>query len=172
MQRRVSLLDSEDVTENSQHQRKKERYCLLLGQTRRTALRGAKMMSECVRDAPSIGFLSHLMPTNFESWADIVAESLAHENEVGGDTRLERVQVLKCLLDGIKKVGWSWPGDTSKIDALQKSLHNWQSCLPTYLHLGNIPYYPYGEYFPVDTTPFGFDPPEISFRDPSIWESI
>ncbi|GAA5834363.1 hypothetical protein JCM11251_007969 [Rhodosporidiobolus azoricus] len=134
----------------AERQRLLQRLELLQRQVHGTVLKGARMVAQCVHEAPSLAFLTHLQSENLEKWVRVLLEAKVVEDGGEGITREEREGDLKWMLDGLKSMGWSWTDDGPLIAALEESLgemsvehgqphHQQQQQPPQNPHLPDLP---------------------------------
>ncbi|GAA5894986.1 hypothetical protein JCM5296_000931 [Sporobolomyces johnsonii] len=103
-------------------QRALERLKLLLAQVHVTCLKGARMVAQCVREAPSLAFLTHLQSENLEKWVRVLLEAKGTEDGGEGITGEERRNDLVWMLDGLKTMGWSWSDNAELIRTIEEAL--------------------------------------------------
>ncbi|GAA5891855.1 hypothetical protein JCM6882_007384 [Rhodosporidiobolus microsporus] len=106
----------------AERQRLLQRLELLQRQVHGTVLKGARMVAQCVHEAPSLAFLTHLQSENLEKWVRVLVEAKVVEEGGEGITREEREGDLRWMLDGLRSMGWSWTDDAPLIATLEESL--------------------------------------------------
>ncbi|GAA6039556.1 hypothetical protein JCM8097_008389 [Rhodosporidiobolus ruineniae] len=99
-----------------------ERLILLQSQVHSTVLKGARMVAQCVHEAPSLAFLTHLQSENLEKWVQVLREARTVEEGGEGITAEEKESDLRWMLDGLKTMGWSWTDNGPLISSLEASL--------------------------------------------------
>lgn len=140
----------------AERRRTRERYEVLLKQMYQTTLKGARMVAQCVRGAPSLAFLTHLQEERLGSWIEILMEAKTREEGGEGITREEKLTELswcvrpyRCsyaradgesrMLDGLKKMGWSWSDDELLVNSLEARLLNLTLAAPPPLASSALP---------------------------------
>lgn len=72
-----------------------ERLELLRRQVEATALKAARMVAQCVREAPSLAFLTQLRSENLERWVEVLRDARAEEDGGEGISREDRERDLR-----------------------------------------------------------------------------
>ncbi|BGP35609.1 hypothetical protein JCM10296v2_007450 [Rhodotorula toruloides] len=96
-----------------------ERLELLRKQVEQVALKAARMVAQCVHEAPSLAFLVQLSGENLNKWVKVLVDAKTVEEGGAGVTKEERETDLRWILQGLKTMGWSWTdleGLTSMIE--------------------------------------------------------
>ncbi|GAA6017858.1 hypothetical protein JCM10207_003478 [Rhodosporidiobolus poonsookiae] len=127
LSRRLSLLRAPPPAALPPHaladrQRLIARLTLLQDQVHGTTLKAARMVAQCVHEAPSLAFLTHLQSENLEKWVAVLVEARTVEEGGEGITREEREEDLRWMLDGLKTMGWSWSDDGELISTIEHAL--------------------------------------------------
>ncbi|BGP03719.1 hypothetical protein NBRC10513v2_007452 [Rhodotorula toruloides] len=96
-----------------------ERLELLRKQVEQVTLKAARMVAQCVHEAPSLAFLVQLSGENLDKWVKVLVDAKTVEDGGAGITKEERERDLRWILQSLKTMGWSWTdleGLTSMIE--------------------------------------------------------
>ncbi|BGP51946.1 hypothetical protein JCM10450v2_007906 [Rhodotorula kratochvilovae] len=128
--RRLAALREEDAlpptgagaAQAAERRRTRERLELLQRQVGATALKAARMVAQCVHEAPSLAFLTQLQSENLEKWVKVLRDARVEEDGGEGITHEEKESSLRWLLDGLKTMGWSWTDVAPLIATIEDAL--------------------------------------------------
>ncbi|KAG0654821.1 hypothetical protein C6P46_001378 [Rhodotorula mucilaginosa] len=105
-------------------QRTLERLDLLFRQVGQTTLKAARLVAQCVHEAPSLAFLTQLQSENLDKWVEILRSARTVEEGGEGITRAERESDLRWILAGLKTMGWSWTDGAPVIKTIEYALQD------------------------------------------------
>ncbi|GAA5982447.1 hypothetical protein JCM10908_006652 [Rhodotorula pacifica] len=105
-------------------QRTLERLELLFRQVGQTTLKAARLVAQCVHEAPSLAFLTQLQSENLDKWVEILRSARTVEEGGEGITRAERESDLRWILAGLKTMGWSWTDGAPVIQTIEHALQD------------------------------------------------
>ncbi|GAA5819949.1 hypothetical protein JCM10212_001557 [Sporobolomyces blumeae] len=113
LKRRVAVLENPPSDPPPAHtvasqQRTLDRLHLLVDQVHAVTLKAARMVAQCVHEAPSLAFLTHLQSENLEKWSRVLIEAPLARDGRHGLAPEERRSDLTWILEGLKTSGWSW----------------------------------------------------------------
>ncbi|KPV73137.1 uncharacterized protein RHOBADRAFT_55358 [Rhodotorula graminis WP1] len=135
LRRRLAALRDEDgfppaaasagaaATQASERRRAIERLEVLQRQVGATALKAARMVAQCVHEAPSLAFLTQLRSEYLERWVEVLREARTEEDGGGeGISREQKERDLSWLLGGLKTMGWAWSDGAPLISRIEHAL--------------------------------------------------
>ncbi|GJN94038.1 hypothetical protein Rhopal_007101-T1 [Rhodotorula paludigena] len=99
-----------------------ERLELLLRQVEQTALKAARMVAQCVKEAPSLAFLTFLQQEHLDKWIEVLKGARTVEEGGEGFTQDQKENDLRWILEGLKAMGWSWTDGAPLIASLEDYL--------------------------------------------------
>ncbi|GAA5842867.1 hypothetical protein JCM9279_004013 [Rhodotorula babjevae] len=107
----------------SERRRAIERLEVLQRQVGATALKAARMVAQCVHEAPSLAFLTQLRSEYLERWVEVLREARTEEDGGGeGISREQKERDLSWLLGGLKTMGWAWSDGAPLISTIEHAL--------------------------------------------------
>ncbi|GAA6048800.1 hypothetical protein JCM3770_003627 [Rhodotorula araucariae] len=107
----------------AERRRTRERLELLQRQVSGTAVKAARIVAQCVHEAPSLAFLTQLQSENLDRWVEVLLDAQVSEDGGGeGITHEEKETSLRWLLDGLKTMGWSWTDGAPLIATIEAAL--------------------------------------------------
>ncbi|BGP54353.1 hypothetical protein JCM8202v2_001930 [Rhodotorula sphaerocarpa] len=101
-----------------------ERLELLSRQASRMALKAARLVAQCVHEAPSLAFLTQLQSENLDKWVEVLRSARTVEEGGEGITRAEKERGLSWILAGLKTMGWSWTDGAPVIKTIEEALYD------------------------------------------------
>lgn len=124
LSRRAADLRHGSAATVGERRRARERIEVLLKQVHAVTLKGARMVASAVKGAPSLAFQVFLQGEQLTAWSHVIREAKTTEQGGVGITAEEKMNDLRCLLDGLKVMGWSWSDaeDVKLVGSLESSL--------------------------------------------------
>ncbi|GAA5895497.1 hypothetical protein JCM8208_005248 [Rhodotorula glutinis] len=111
------------ATQAGERRRAIERLEVLERQVGATALKAARMVAQCVHEAPSLAFLTQLRSEYLEKWVEVLREARTEEEGGGeGISREQKERDLSWLLGGLKTMGWAWSDGAPLISTIEHAL--------------------------------------------------